>query len=63
MANALANSAFFIAADRSIQFHSGFGFTYDYDSHLYRRRALGVRASGAMRCGRSGDWRKCCYSI
>ena len=28
------------AADRSIQFHGGFGFTYDCDAQLYRRRAI-----------------------
>ena len=28
------------AADRAIQFHGGFGFTYDCDAQLYRRRAI-----------------------
>jgi hypothetical protein len=28
------------AADRAIQFHGGFGFTYDCDAQLYRRRGL-----------------------
>ena len=32
---ALANTA-----DRAIQFHGGFGFTYDCDAQLYRRRAI-----------------------
>ena len=27
-------------ADRAIQFHGGFGFTYDCDAQLYRRRAI-----------------------
>lgn len=28
------------ASDRAIQFHGGFGFTYDCDAQLYRRRAI-----------------------
>lgn len=40
MAKALAGDALAFAADRAIQFHGGFGFTYDCDAHLYRRRGL-----------------------
>ena len=40
MAKAQANEAFSFAADRAIQFHGGFGFTYDCDAQLYRRRAI-----------------------
>lgn len=40
MAKAQADVAFSYAADRSIQFHGGFGFTYDCDAQLYRRRAI-----------------------
>jgi acyl-CoA dehydrogenase len=40
MAKAEANEAFSFAADRAIQFHGGFGFTYDCDAQLYRRRAI-----------------------
>ncbi|MEM7728255.1 MAG: acyl-CoA dehydrogenase family protein [Pseudomonadota bacterium] len=40
MANAKAQTALSYAADRSIQFHGGFGFTYDCDAQLYRRRAM-----------------------
>jgi len=40
MAKAWADKALSFAADRSIQFHGGFGFTYDCDAQLYRRRAL-----------------------
>jgi alkylation response protein AidB-like acyl-CoA dehydrogenase len=40
MAKAEADAAFSFAADRSIQFHGGFGFTYDCDAQLYRRRAI-----------------------
>ncbi len=40
MAKAQADKAFSFAADRAIQFHGGFGFTYDCDAQLYRRRAM-----------------------
>jgi alkylation response protein AidB-like acyl-CoA dehydrogenase len=40
MAKAQAVEAASFAADRSIQFHGGFGFTYDCDAQLYRRRAI-----------------------
>ncbi|MCA3753989.1 MAG: acyl-CoA/acyl-ACP dehydrogenase [Phenylobacterium sp.] len=40
MAKAAADVAYSFAADRSIQFHGGFGFTWDCDAQLYRRRAL-----------------------
>lgn len=40
MANAKAEGALSYAADRSIQFHGGFGFTYDCDAQLYRRKAM-----------------------
>lgn len=40
MAKAQADKALSYAADRSIQFHGGFGFTYDCDAQLYRRRAI-----------------------
>jgi len=40
MAKATSGPALAFAADRSIQFHGGFGFTYECDAQLYRRRAL-----------------------
>lgn len=40
MAKGHADKAFSFAADRAIQFHGGFGFTYDCDAQLYRRRAM-----------------------
>lgn len=40
MAKAKADKALSFAADRSIQFHGGFGFTYDCDAQLYRRRGI-----------------------
>lgn len=40
MAKAAAQKAYSFASDRSIQFHGGFGFTYDCDAQLHRRRAI-----------------------
>lgn len=40
MAKAQADATLSFAADRAIQFHGGFGFTYDCDAQLYRRRAF-----------------------
>jgi len=40
MAKAQAGDALAFASDRAIQFHGGFGFTYDCDAQLYRR--LGI---------------------
>ncbi len=40
MAKASADVAYSFAADRAIQFHGGFGFTWDCDAQLYRRRAI-----------------------
>ena len=40
MAKATADGAYAFASDRAIQFHGGFGFTYDCDAQLYRRRAI-----------------------
>ena len=40
MAKATADKAYSFAADRAIQFHGGFGFTYDCDAQLYRRNAI-----------------------
>lgn len=50
MAKAESGAAMSFAADRSIQFHGGFGFTYDCDAQLYRRRAI-------MGCALHGDAR------
>ncbi len=40
MAKAQADKAYSYASDRSIQFHGGFGFTYDCDAQLHRRRSI-----------------------
>ncbi|MDP6977499.1 MAG: acyl-CoA dehydrogenase family protein [Myxococcota bacterium] len=40
MAKASTGPALAFAADRAIQFHGGYGFTYECDAQLYRRNAL-----------------------
>ncbi|MFT5013918.1 MAG: acyl-CoA dehydrogenase [Dinoroseobacter sp.] len=40
MAKAVASQGMAFAGDRAIQFHGGFGFTYECDAQLYLRRAL-----------------------
>lgn len=40
MAKAQSSDTFAHAGDRAIQFHGGFGFTYECDAQLFRRRAL-----------------------
>jgi acyl-CoA dehydrogenase len=40
MAKAEAGDNFVFAGDRAIQFHGGFGFSYDCDGQLFLRRAL-----------------------
>lgn len=40
MAKALSSDALAFASDRAIQFHGGFGFTYDCDAQLFRRRGV-----------------------
>ena len=40
MAKAAASEHFAFAGDRAIQFHGGFGFTFECDAQLYLRRAL-----------------------
>jgi alkylation response protein AidB-like acyl-CoA dehydrogenase len=44
MAKALACDALAFASDRAIQFHGGFGFTYDCDAQLFRRRGIWCEA-------------------
>ncbi len=40
MAKAAAGPALAFVGDRAIQFHGGYGFTYECDAGLYRRRAI-----------------------
>ena len=46
MANALGSESFPHASDRAIQFHGGFGFTYECDAQLFLRRALWLQYRG-----------------
>lgn len=40
MAKAEGSAAYAYAGDRAVQFHGGFGFTFDCDAQLFLRRAL-----------------------
>ncbi len=40
MAKVESSDSFAFAGDRGVQFHGGFGFTYECDAQLYLRRAL-----------------------
>ena len=40
MAKTESTEAYSFASDRAIQFHGGFGFTYECDAQMYLRRAL-----------------------
>lgn len=44
MAKVEAGDSFVFAGDRAVQFHGGFGFTYDCDAQLFLRRALWLQA-------------------
>ena len=44
MAKAEAGDGLVQAGDRAVQFHGGFGFTYDCDAQLYLRRGLWLQA-------------------
>jgi len=43
MAKAHASDVYVFAASRAVQFHGGFGFTYDCDAHFYLKRAHASR--------------------
>lgn len=45
MAKAESSDSYAFAGDRAIQFHGGFGFTYECDAQLFLRRALWIQAS------------------
>lgn len=45
MAKAAANDALAFAADRGVQFHGGYGFTWDCDAHFYFKRSLWCNAT------------------
>ena len=40
MAKVEAGDGFCFAGDRAVQFHGGFGFTYECDAQLFLRRAV-----------------------
>jgi len=45
MAKAAAGDALAFAADRGVQLHGGFGFTWDCDAHFYFKRGLWANAT------------------
>jgi acyl-CoA dehydrogenase len=45
MAKVESSDSFAFAGDRGVQFHGGFGFTYECDAQLYLRRALWLQYS------------------
>ena len=58
MAKVESAETFVFAGDRAVQFHGGFGFTYDCDAQLYLRRALWLQfafGDAAYHRGRLAD--------
>jgi alkylation response protein AidB-like acyl-CoA dehydrogenase len=53
-AKAQATEAFFFCAQEAIQLHGGVGFTWEYDPHLYFKRAQ----AGAHWLGTPQQWRE-----
>ncbi len=45
MAKVESSDSFALAGDRGVQFHGGFGFTYECDAQLFLRRALWLQYS------------------
>ena len=45
MAKVESGDGFVFAGDRAVQFHGGFGFTWDCDAQLFLRRALWLQHS------------------
>ena len=45
MAKALAGDVYHFAANRGVQLHGGFGFTWDCDVHFYMKRAMWSNAT------------------
>lgn len=45
MAKAAANDALAFAADRGVQLHGGYGFTWDCDAHFFYKRSLWANAT------------------
>ena len=55
MAKVEAGDSFVFAGDRAVQFHGGFGFTWECDAQLYLRRALWLQYA----FGDAGHHRRC----
>ena len=51
LAKSQCSQAYFHCAAESIQLHGGVGFTWEYDPHLYFKRARPARATSAHRPG------------
>jgi alkylation response protein AidB-like acyl-CoA dehydrogenase len=49
-----ASEAFVLASEEMIQFHGGVGFTWEYDCHLFYRRARALAAA----LGTPNEWRE-----
>jgi alkylation response protein AidB-like acyl-CoA dehydrogenase len=49
-----ASDAFALAAEEMVQFHGGIGFTWEYDCHLFYRRAKLL----SLALGRPSEWRE-----
>ena len=45
MAKVEAGEGFVFAGDRAVQFHGGFGFTYECNAQLYLRRAMWIQSA------------------
>ena len=53
-AKAQASEAFFVCAQEALQLHGGVGFTWEYDPHLYFKRAQ----AGGTWLGSAQQWRE-----
>jgi len=49
-----ASEAFVLASEEMIQMHGGVGFTWEYDCHLFYRRARSLAAA----LGTPNEWRE-----
>jgi alkylation response protein AidB-like acyl-CoA dehydrogenase len=62
LARCEAHEAALFCAQEAIQLHGGVGFTWEYDPHLYFKRAQAATASAWAASGvwRERTWRRCC---
>ena len=61
MAKAQGSEAFAFAGDRAVQFHGGFGFTYECDAQLFCGAHFGANTSSEMRPTIEIYWHRCCW--